>query len=128
MQLTREAAFASPTNISHSTTCPGPCAIVEGATIEDKQIDIHGRVVVSRGFRKAQHTTILWVETGHHVTAVYQICHWSPWTPDSIGTMTVRDTIGIVPMIEGPSTTTVQRQTTGGIPKLFQIHIMILPQ
>ena len=42
-------------------------------------------------------------------------------------TMTVRDTIGIITTIEGPNTTTGQRQTTGGIPKPYQMHMMILP-
>ena len=64
------------------------------------------------GLRKAQHTATPWVETGCHATTVHPMCHWSPWTPDSIGTMTVKDTIGIVTMIGCPSTTIGQKQTT----------------
>ena len=50
-----------------------------------------------------------------------------PLDSRSFGTITVRDTIGIKPMIGGSNTTTGQYQTTGGIPKLHQINIIILP-
>ena len=50
-----------------------------------------------------------------------------PWKTDKIGTSIVRDIMGIITIIGDPNTTTGQRKTTGGIPKLYHIHIMILP-
>ena len=48
------------------------------------------------------------------------------WTTDNIGTMRVRDTIGIITMTGGTNTTTDQKQIIGDIHKPYLIQIVIL--